>query len=95
VAADTRPVRLIPLLPHDSDEQWVAFLMEARMLDRNRYRDANRELIERYNRGEAGGGVHRVLPVDADRILAEDLAALRRLHRRADPPRIGDARERW
>ncbi len=42
------------LLPHDSDEQWVAFLIEQGALDPERYEAANRELIARYNRGEAG-----------------------------------------
>ena len=41
------------LLPHDSDEQWVAFLIDRGLLDRARYAIANRELIDRYNRGEA------------------------------------------
>ena len=41
------------LLPHDSDEQWVAFLIDRGLLDRARYAVANRELIDRYNRGEA------------------------------------------
>ena len=41
------------LLPHDSDEQWVAFLVDRGLLDRARYEIANRELIDRYNRGEA------------------------------------------
>jgi HAD superfamily hydrolase (TIGR01490 family) len=42
------------LLPHDSDEQWVAFLVDQGELDRTRYETANRDLIARYNRGEAG-----------------------------------------
>ena len=42
------------LIPHDSDEQWVAFLVEQGALDAIRYDAANRELIARYNRGEAG-----------------------------------------
>jgi HAD superfamily hydrolase (TIGR01490 family) len=42
------------LMPHDSDEQWVAFLVEQGALDAVRYDTANRELIARYNRGEAG-----------------------------------------
>ena len=42
------------LLPHDSDEQWVAFLVEQGALDPQRYDATNRELIARYNRGEAG-----------------------------------------
>jgi HAD superfamily hydrolase (TIGR01490 family) len=42
------------LLPHDSDEQWVAFLVEQGAVDPQRYDTANRDLIARYNRGEAG-----------------------------------------
>jgi HAD superfamily hydrolase (TIGR01490 family) len=42
------------LMPHDSDEQWVAFLVEQGALDAPRYDAANRDLIARYNRGEAG-----------------------------------------
>lgn len=42
------------LLPHDSDEQWVDFLVEQGALDPVRYDAANRDLITRYNRGEAG-----------------------------------------
>jgi HAD superfamily hydrolase (TIGR01490 family) len=42
------------LLQHDSDEQWVAFLVEQGALDPERYDAANRDLIARYNRGEAG-----------------------------------------
>ena len=48
------------LLPHDSDEQWVAFLIDRGLLDRARYAVANRELIDRYNRGEADLVVHEV-----------------------------------
>ena len=43
------------LLPHDSDEQWVAFLVERGALDRDRYDAANHDLTARFNRGEAGG----------------------------------------
>ena len=42
------------LVPHDSDEQWVAFLVETGMLDRDAWDAANRELIGRFKRGEAG-----------------------------------------
>ena len=41
------------LLPHDSDEQWVEFLLEGGMLDRAAFESANLELGERYRRGEA------------------------------------------
>jgi len=42
------------LLPHDSDEQWVAFLVEAGVLDGAQWDAANRDLMARFNRGEAG-----------------------------------------
>jgi HAD superfamily hydrolase (TIGR01490 family) len=42
------------LLPHDSDELWVAFLIDDGMLDRAHYEAANRDLMSRFNRGEAG-----------------------------------------
>jgi HAD superfamily hydrolase (TIGR01490 family) len=42
------------LVPHDSDEQWVAFLIEEGALDRAQWEAANRDLIARFNRGEAG-----------------------------------------
>ncbi|MFO1314806.1 MAG: HAD family hydrolase [Burkholderiales bacterium] len=42
------------LLPHDSDEQWTEFLLEHGKLDRAAFDAANRELVARYNRGEAG-----------------------------------------
>ena len=42
------------LLPHDSDELWVRFLLEEEALDRDRFEDSNRDLSERYGRGEAG-----------------------------------------
>jgi len=35
------------LLPHDSDEQWVEFLLERGMLDRAAYEAANHDLGER------------------------------------------------
>jgi HAD superfamily hydrolase (TIGR01490 family) len=41
------------LLPHDSDEQWVTFLIHLGLLDRGQYETANRDFIDRYNRGEA------------------------------------------
>ncbi|MEP7182706.1 MAG: HAD family hydrolase [Betaproteobacteria bacterium] len=41
------------LLPHDSDELWVAFLIDEGMLDRAHYEAANRDLMSRFNRGEA------------------------------------------
>jgi HAD superfamily hydrolase (TIGR01490 family) len=41
------------LLPHDSDEQWVEFMLEHGKLERTSYETANRELVERYARGEA------------------------------------------
>jgi HAD superfamily hydrolase (TIGR01490 family) len=42
------------LLPHDSDEQWVEFLLERGKLDRTTFEAANLDLAERYRRGEAG-----------------------------------------
>jgi HAD superfamily hydrolase (TIGR01490 family) len=42
------------LVPHDSDEQWVAFLVDEGVLDRAQWEAANRDLIARFNRGEAG-----------------------------------------
>ena len=41
------------LLPHDTDEQWTEFLLEHGKLDRIAFDAANRELVARYNRGEA------------------------------------------
>jgi HAD superfamily hydrolase (TIGR01490 family) len=42
------------LLPHDTDEQWTEFLLERGKLDRSEYDTANRDLVARYDRGEAG-----------------------------------------
>jgi HAD superfamily hydrolase (TIGR01490 family) len=42
------------LLPLDTDEQWAAFLVDTGSLDRSEYDSANRDLMARYNRGEAG-----------------------------------------
>jgi len=42
------------LVPHDSDEEWVVFLVDQDVLDRAEWETANRELIARFNRGEAG-----------------------------------------
>jgi HAD superfamily hydrolase (TIGR01490 family) len=42
------------LLPRDTDEQWVEFLLDLRVLDRVTYEAANRDLVARYARGEAG-----------------------------------------
>jgi HAD superfamily hydrolase (TIGR01490 family) len=41
------------LLPHDTDEQWTDFLLEHGKLDRTLYDAANRDLVDRYQRGEA------------------------------------------
>jgi phosphoserine phosphatase len=41
------------LTPHDSDEQWVAFLVKQGALDAVRYDAANRDLTARYNAGGA------------------------------------------
>jgi len=42
------------LVPFDSDEQWVAYLVDEGALDRAQWDAANRDLIARFNRGEAG-----------------------------------------
>jgi HAD superfamily hydrolase (TIGR01490 family) len=42
------------LLTRDSDEAWVEFLIERRALDRATFETANRALVARYQRGEAG-----------------------------------------
>ncbi len=42
------------LLPHDTDEQWVQFLLDREELDRRAYESANADLAARYVRGEAG-----------------------------------------
>jgi len=42
------------LLPRDSDEQWTEFLLEHGKLDRTSFEAANRDLVARYDRGEAG-----------------------------------------
>lgn len=42
------------LVPHDTDEEWVAFLVDEGVLDRAQWDAANRDLIARFNRGEAG-----------------------------------------
>jgi HAD superfamily hydrolase (TIGR01490 family) len=63
------------LLPHDSDEQWVAFLVDRGALDRSRYTAANRDLIDRYNRGEADSGeftefyLSTLIPFEAERLV--------------------------
>jgi HAD superfamily hydrolase (TIGR01490 family) len=41
------------LLPHDTDEQWVDFMLDKGKLERTAFEAANRELVERYKRGEA------------------------------------------
>ena len=42
------------LLPHDSDEQWVEFLIEEGVLDRAMFEAGNRVIVDRYRRGEVG-----------------------------------------
>ena len=42
------------LLPHDTDETWVEFMVDAGHLDRPTFEQASRDLVERYRRGEAG-----------------------------------------
>jgi HAD superfamily hydrolase (TIGR01490 family) len=42
------------LLPHDTDNQWIEFLLDQGKLDRATHEAANRDLAARYDRGEAG-----------------------------------------
>ena len=42
------------LVPHDSDEEWVAFVVDDGVLDLTQWEATNRELLARFNRGEAG-----------------------------------------
>jgi HAD superfamily hydrolase (TIGR01490 family) len=42
------------LVPHDTDEQWVRFLLSRGALERSTFEAANRDLVARYQRGEAG-----------------------------------------
>ena len=42
------------LLTKDSDEEWIAFLLERELIDRAAFEDANRAMVDRYRRGEAG-----------------------------------------
>src|SRR5664279_1621645 len=42
------------LVPGDTDEQWTEFLLEHGKLDRLSFEAANRDLVSRYTRGEAG-----------------------------------------
>jgi HAD superfamily hydrolase (TIGR01490 family) len=80
------------LLPHDSDQQWVAFLVDEGLLDGARYRSANEELIERYNRGEAAGReftefyLSSLVPFDETQLLDLRNRFVRELIR----PRISD-----
>lgn len=41
------------LLPHDTDEQWMAFLLDRGKLDRTTFEAASGDLAARYQRGEA------------------------------------------
>ncbi len=41
------------LVPRDSDEQWVEFLIDEGRIDAERFEVANRDLNARFNRGEA------------------------------------------
>jgi len=43
------------LVPHDTDEQWIEFLLDSGKLDRGAFEAANQDLVARYDRGEAGG----------------------------------------
>jgi HAD superfamily hydrolase (TIGR01490 family) len=42
------------LLTGDCDEAWVDFLIERRVLDRGSFERANRDVVDRYRRGEVG-----------------------------------------
>jgi HAD superfamily hydrolase (TIGR01490 family) len=42
------------LLTGDCDEAWVEFLIERRVLERASFERANREVVDRYRRGEVG-----------------------------------------
>jgi HAD superfamily hydrolase (TIGR01490 family) len=42
------------LLPRDTDEQWTEFLIDAGRLDAGEFAAASRDLVARYQRGEAG-----------------------------------------
>lgn len=42
------------LLTGDCDEAWVEFLIEREVLDRASFERANREVVDRYRRGEVG-----------------------------------------
>jgi HAD superfamily hydrolase (TIGR01490 family) len=42
------------LLDGDCDEAWVEFLIERKMLDRATFEAGNREIVDRYRRGEVG-----------------------------------------
>jgi len=78
------------LLPHDSDEQWVAFLIDEGALDRAQYAAANRDLMARYNRGEAGPAEFTEFYLSTlARFGADELEALRaRYLARCVRPRI-------
>ena len=67
------------LLPHDTDEQWVEFLLARGVLERATFEAANRDLAARYARGEAGAleFTEFYLSTLAGRSV-EDLDALRR-----------------
>jgi HAD superfamily hydrolase (TIGR01490 family) len=42
------------LVPHDTDEKWVEFMIDSGHLDRPAFEQASLDLTERYSRGEAG-----------------------------------------
>ncbi len=42
------------LVPHDTDEKWVEFMIDKGHLNRPAFEQASHELTERYSRGEAG-----------------------------------------
>ena len=71
------------LLPHDSDEQWTDFLLEHGKLDRILYDAANRDLVARYQRGEASAieftefYLTTLMPFEADELEALHKAFMR------------------
>ncbi|MFO1324095.1 MAG: HAD family hydrolase [Burkholderiales bacterium] len=71
------------LLPHDTDEQWTEFLLEHGKLDRAAFDAANRDLVSRYQRGEAGAieftefYLSTLIPFGVDELTALHAAFMR------------------
>jgi len=84
------------LLPSDSDEQWVEFLLSRGKLDRATFEAANLELGQRYRRGEAGEIEYVEFYLSTLKpFTAEELDALHRtfMHERILPSIAPAARE--